>query len=93
MNKLIFVALIAGSLFGNIDPVLASENAKTQDKLITKVEDVFLGLLVGSILSGSAFSVLIWREDKDRNFVNQKLKEYRCFSRVRASQTLLTKGS
>ncbi len=80
MNKLIFLALIMGSLFGNIDTVLASD-AKTGDKLITKVEDIILGLLGGIILSASVFSGLKWLEDRDRNCVNQKLKEYRCFSR------------
>ena len=81
MSKLIFLALIMGSLFGNIDTVLANESVKKQDKLMTKVEDILLGFLGGTILSASVFTGLSWLENKDRNFVNQKLREYRRLSR------------
>ncbi len=81
MNKLIFLALIMGSLLGNVAPVLASETTKKQDDLITSLSDTLLGLLGGTILSGSVFTVLSCLENKDRDFVNKKLKEYRSFSR------------
>ena len=70
-----------GSLFGNVDTVLANESVKTQDKLMTKVEDIILGLLGGTILSAFVFTGLRFLEHKDQNLVNQKLKEYRRFSR------------